>query len=100
MITFCRNCGDGSEYTDPKKRPNFCKKCGEKGGGVKAVAEHRPPETPSIAPPESTDRPVVVKAVAAAPVKAAEPPRPRKWSIRITSRDEEGDWKTAEIEAI
>ena len=44
--------------------------------------------------------PAPVVNVAAPVVNIPVDPRPRKYKIAITSRDHEGRWKTAEIEAI
>jgi hypothetical protein len=100
MRTFCRNCGESEEFTNEKSRPIFCRQCGHSATGAKppeVKVEHRQPTTPSK---ESADRPAPTpKAVAAAP-RQIEPPKPKKWLITITDRDDQGDWKTAEIEMI
>ena len=98
MKTFCRNCGESEEFTDEKSRPVFCRQCGHSATGAKAPevkVEHRPPTTPSKEAPRPA--PALKAAVAARPV---EPPKPKKWLITITDRDDQGDWKTAEIEII
>ena len=100
MKTFCRECGESEEFADEKSRPSFCRQCGTPAVGSKRPEikpEHRPPTTP---PKESPPRPAPVKTVVAAATRPVEPPRPKKWMIRITERDEQGDWKTAEIETI